>query len=252
MDPVLLECHDGVATIRLNRPDKRNAADTALLTGLIDALDRVEDDPDVRVAVIAGAGPGFCSGADLTERVGRDEAWVRRRRRLGFAAYERIEAARVPVVATVHGAVVGSGGEIAMACDFVVADHSARFRFPEAHWGTVGATQRLQRVVGKRRAKELLFTNRVLDAAEAHAIGLVTRLVDDLDAARAEITAAIAGAPPLALRLTKQAIDLGGATDQRSGIDVERAAIDHVLSDGGWREGVERFVDGIGTTEARR
>ncbi|MBM7242538.1 enoyl-CoA hydratase/isomerase family protein [Rhodococcus fascians] len=237
--------HEGnVARVALNRPHARNAVDLALCIRLREVFETLDSDPTTRVVTISGNGPSFCAGADLKERKGKDEVWVRRRRIASFAAYAAIEACSKPVVALVHGSVVGSGGEIAMACDFIVGSTDATFRFPEAHWGTVGATQRLQRVVGKRRAKELLYTNRVIDAAEAERLGVLVRTVDpqELPATGADIAHRIASAPPLSMALTKRAIDLGAETDLDRGIRIEMSAIEQNLADGGWRSGIDRFL----------
>ncbi len=241
--PVLTDIADGIARIRLNRPHARNAVNLALCHALRRSFEELDADPNVRVVLLSAEGNAFCAGADLKERVDKDEQWVRQRRLASFAAYEAIERCSKPVVASTHGAVVGSGGEIAMACDFIIAARDTTFRFPEPHWGTVGATQRLQRVIGKRRAKELLFTNRLLGAEEAYALGLVTRLVEpgELSAVTAEVGRSISGAPALAIELTKQAIDLGEETDLDRGIRIEMAAIERCLADGGWRDGVDRF-----------
>ncbi len=240
---VRVETGDGIATVVLDRPTARNGLNLAMCLALRSAFERLDSADDVRVVLLRATGPVFCAGADLKERVGRDESWVRRRRQASFAAYEAIERCSKPVVALVQGPVVGSGGEIAMSCDFVVASTAATFRFPEPHWGTIGATQRLQRVIGRGRAKELLFTNRVMSAEEAHRVGLVARLVEphELDATGAELAASIAGAPALAIALTKQAVDLGAETDLDRGIRIEMAAIERVLADGGWRAGVAQF-----------
>ncbi|RKT56121.1 enoyl-CoA hydratase/isomerase family protein [Saccharothrix australiensis] len=242
-DGVSVGVVDGVASVVLDRPHARNGLDLAMCLGLRAAFERLDSAADVRVVLLRANGPVFCAGADLKERVGRDEAWVRRRRQASFAAYEAIERCSKPVVALVQGPVVGSGGEIAMSCDFVVASTAATFRFPEPHLGTVGATQRLQRVIGRARAKELLFTDRVMSAEEAHRVGLVARLVapHELADAGVAVAAAIAAAPPLALALTKQAVDLGAETDLDRGIRIEMAAIERNLADGGWRAGVARF-----------
>ena len=196
--------------------------------------------------LLSARGPVFCAGADLKERTGKDAAWVRRRRVASFAAYAAIEQCRRPVVALVQGAVVGSGGEITLAADFAIAAEGTVFRFPEPHWGTVGATQRLQRAIGKRKAKELLFTNRPLDAADALRLGIVTQVVapDALASAGDETARDIAKAPPLAIALTKRAVDLGGETDLDRGIRIEMSAIEQCLADGGWRDGVARFTNG--------
>ncbi|MBB5956979.1 enoyl-CoA hydratase/carnithine racemase [Saccharothrix tamanrassetensis] len=248
---VLVEIADGIASVVLNRPRARNGLNLSMCRALRSAFEQLDSADDVRVVLLRANGPVFCAGADLKERVGRDASWVRRRRQASFAAYEAVERCSKPVVALVQGPVVGSGGEIAMSCDFVVASSAATFRFPEPHWGTVGATQRLQRVIGRARAKELLFTNRVMSAEEAHRVGLVARLVepDRLDAAGAEVAAAIAAAPPLAIALTKQAVDLGAETDLDRGIRIEMAAIERNLADGGWRTGVAHFSGSAETAE---
>ncbi|MGY4710724.1 enoyl-CoA hydratase/isomerase family protein [Mycolicibacterium sp. CBM1] len=245
-DPVTVSVDDGVATVTLNRPAARNAVNLDLCLALRAVFEDIDSDDTVRVVLIVGAGSSFCAGADLKERVGRDSTWVRRRRIASFAAYEAIERCSKPVVALVHGAVIGSGGEITMAADFALAAAGTSFRFPEAHWGTVGATQRLQRAIGKRRAKELLFTNRALSAEEANQLGLVVAVVPstELLSAGMAMAATIAKAPPDAMALTKRAVDLGEETTLGMGIRIEMAAIEQNLAAGGWRAGVARFADG--------
>lgn len=240
----IIERRDGaVSWVTLNRPEARNALNLPMCHALREAFERLDADTEVRAVVLTGAGPSFCAGADMKERKGRDEAWVRARRVASFAAYEAIERCRKPVLALLYGAVVGSGGEMAMSCDFIVAADDATFRFPEPQWGTVGATQRLQRVIGRQRAKELLFTGRVMGADEALRVGLVSRLVPraQLEQSGAEAAAAIAKAPPLAMQLTKHAVDLGSQTTLHSGIQIELAAIDRCLHETDWRGGVEKF-----------
>jgi enoyl-CoA hydratase/carnithine racemase len=247
---VLVERTDGIAHVRLNRPEGRNAVNLELCHALREAIERLDGDPEVRVVLISGAGSSFCAGADLTERTGRDAEWVRSRRLASFAAYAALEACRVPVVALLHGAVVGSGGEIALAADFAIAADDVSFRYPEAHWGTIGATQRLQRVVGKRRAKELLYTNRRMEAEEAARLGVVMRVVPaaDLLSEGVAIARRICEAPRLALGLTKRAIDLGEGVDLDRGIRIELAAIEQNLAGDEWRDGVSRFTEKGGAT----
>lgn len=228
--------------VTLDRAEARNALNLPMCHALRDTFAALDADAEIRVVLLDAAGPVFCAGADLKERGGKDDAWVRARRLAAFAAYETIERCGKPVVAVVDGPVVGSGGEIAMACDFIVASHRASFRFPEPQWGTVGATQRLQRVVGKRRAKELLFTGRAMPAEEAYGLGLVARLVHDAAAEAEQVAAAIAKAPPLAMALTKQAVELGEEVPLATGVRIELAQIERLLADGGWRRGIERFA----------
>jgi enoyl-CoA hydratase/carnithine racemase len=233
-----------VARVTLNRPAARNALDFPMCHALREIFEALDGDSPVRVVLLDAVGPVFCAGADLKERHDKNEEWVRSRRIAAFAAYDAIERCSKPVVALVQGAVVGSGGEIAMSCDFIVAASTATFRFPEPQWGTVGATQRLQRVIGKRRAKELLFTGRVMPAEEAHGLGLVARLVPlkDLQTTGESIAANIANAPPLAMALTKQAVDLGEEVALATGIRIELAHIERCLAHGEWRRGIEAFA----------
>ena len=228
---VELSLHDGVATVALNRPEVRNALNLEMCEGLLKVLSQVGG---ARLVFVRGNGPVFCGGADVKERTGKSEQWVRERRLKAFAAYEALEALPMPCIALVHGAAIGSGCEIAAACDFIVATPEAIFRTPEAQRGTVGATQRLPRILGKRLAKDLMFTGRALTAEEARVAGFVARIVPDLDAARAEIAAAIVKAPPLAMRLGKRAIDRGIELDPKGARQAEIEAIEEQLASGQW------------------
>jgi enoyl-CoA hydratase len=223
----------GVATLALDRPDVRNALNLEMCEALLAATRRAVDE-DARLVLVRGNGPAFCGGADLKERQGKSEQWIRERRHKAFAAYEALEALSMPCIALVHGAAIGSGVEIAGACDFIVATADASFRTPEAQRGTVGATQRLPRILGKRLAKDLMFTGRALTAEEAREAGFVARVVSDLDAAAAEIAQAVLKAPPLALRLAKRAIDRGIELDAAGAKQVEIAAIEEQLAAGQW------------------
>ena len=228
---VELAVHDGVATIALNRPEVRNALNLEMCESLLESLSRVGD---ARLVFVRGNGPVFCGGADVKERTGKSEQWVRERRLKAFAAYEALEALPMPCIALVHGAAIGSGCEIAAACDFIVATPEAIFRTPEAQRGTVGATQRLPRILGKRLAKDLMFTGRDLSAEDAKQAGLVTRIASDLDAARKDLEAAILKASPVALKLAKRSIDRGIELDPKGAREVEIAAIEEQLSSGQW------------------
>ncbi len=224
----------GVATLVLNRPQARNALNLEMCLSLLGCCTDISASPDVHIVFVSANGPAFCAGADLKERAGKDDAWVRERRTKAFAAYEALEKLPTPSVALVHGAVVGSGVEIAASCDFIVATPDATFRTPEAQRGTVGATQRLPRVLGKRLAKDLMFTGRVLGADEALRAGLVSRIVTDLDAARKEISEKILAAPPAAMRLAKRCIDRGVELDPAGALRLEIEAIEEQLASGQW------------------
>ena len=233
----------GVATITLDRPESRNALNRAMCEDLVTAAAAAAADTAVRLVFVRGNGPVFCAGADLKERKGMSSDEVRTRRMRGFAAYGALENLPMPVIAVVHGAAIGSGSEIAAACDFIVATPEATFSTPEAIWGTVGATQRLPRVLGKRLAKDLMFTGRKLTAEEARAAGLVTRIVaaDKLEAALAEIAQAIGKASPAGLRQAKRSIDQGFELDPRGAFAVELLAIEENLAQDDWRDRMAGF-----------
>ena len=231
---VLVEAKDDVATITLSRPESRNALNLAMCDDLRAAAQGLE--APVQLVFVRAAGPVFCAGADLKERQGMSEAQVRERRMKAFAAYAALEALPMPAIAVVEGPAVGSGCEIAAACDFIVATPAASFRIPEALRGTVGATQRLPRILGKRLAKELMFTGRALSADEAERHGLVSRVVaeEKLEAALAEIARTILAAPADALRLAKRTIDRGVERDPQGALEAELAAIEEQLAAGEW------------------
>ncbi|MDH4323140.1 MAG: enoyl-CoA hydratase/isomerase family protein [Betaproteobacteria bacterium] len=231
---VLVEVRDCVATITLNRPERRNALNLAMCDALLAAVQGM--DASIKLVFVRASGPVFCAGADLKEREGMGAAQVRERRMKAFAAYAALEALPIPAIAVVEGPAVGSGCEIAAACDFIVATPKASFRTPEALRGTVGATQRLPRILGKRLAKDLMFTGRTLSAKEAERHGLVARLVpaDKLAAVLGEIRQAVLGAPAQTLRLAKRTIDRGVALDPQGALAAEIEAIEAQIGAGVW------------------
>jgi enoyl-CoA hydratase len=233
---VLFRVENGVATVTLNRPESRNALNLAMCDGLIEAAAAACSDESVKIFFVTANGPAFCAGADLKERQGMSEAQVRERRMKGFAAYAALEALPMPAIAVVQGPAVGSGCEIAGACDFIVATPEASFRTPEAIRGTVGATQRLPRILGKRLAKDMMFTGRTLTAEEASEAGLVSRLVSvsDLESTLDGLKKTIVNAPQQSLRLAKRCIDRGVELDPKGALATEIAAIEEQLATGSW------------------
>jgi enoyl-CoA hydratase len=240
---LIYEVASGVATVTLNRPQSRNALNRAMCEDLVAACAAASADDNVRLVLMRANGPVFCAGADLKERkdMGGDE--IRARRLRAFAAYGAIEALPMPAVAVVHGPAVGSGCEIAACCDFVVATPEAVFVTPEALWGTIGATQRLPRILGKRLAKDLMFTERRLSAEEAQVAGLVTRIVEaaELNDELAEIAKTIVSAPAAALRQAKSCIDQSLELDPRGALAVELLAMEENITRDTWRTGMSAF-----------
>ena len=210
-DRVLSVVRDGVLTITLNRPEKRNAIDAAMLDALLAVLERADIDATVRVIALRGAGKDFCAGMDLDELLASADKPVAENRTaaLRFAeVFLRMRRLPKPVVAVVQGRALAGGCGLATGCDLVLAAHSALFGYPEVHRGFVPALvlTLLRRTVGEKVAFDLAATGRTLKASEAAAHGLVSRVYDDADfPARVEETLrALVGTSATALAFTKQ------------------------------------------------
>lgn len=252
MDEVLFDREDAVGVLTLNRPEALNALTAGMLDRLGGLLAEIEAGGAVRVLIVAAAGEkAFCVGADLKARsqeyaedgAGRDPLAERVRR-----VFAQIEGLPVPVIAALHGYVLGGGLELALACDLRLAAEGARFGFPEAKVGSMpgaGGTQRLTRAIGPARAKELMFTGEHIDAAEAYRIGLVNRLVPReglLEGARA-LARTIASRAPLSLRAIKAAVNLCPDASLEAGLAFERTAHAVLRVSHDRREGIQAFVE---------
>jgi enoyl-CoA hydratase len=240
---IRLDIQKHIASLTLNRPESRNALDSRMCTELVAACEAIAADNGVHVVLIRGAGPVFCAGADLKERKDMSTEEITARRVKGFMAYAAIERLPQAVISVVHGPAFGSGCEIAGASDFILASTEAKFRYPEVGWGTIGATQRLPRMVGTRIAKELLFTGRTVDAAEAKTIGLVNHVYapQELEQRAQEMAEKIAASAPLAVRLTKRCVDQGVETTREGAMAVEMIAIDENLRHSDWKGAIASF-----------
>jgi enoyl-CoA hydratase len=243
---ILVDRVGAVAVLTLNRPKVLNALNRATMDEVVEALDALDRDDDIRCTVLTGSGRAFAAGADVTEMAGATPVEMLTGYR--FQQWERIRRVAKPIIAAINGFALGGGCELAMLCDIIVAGESARLGQPEINLGLIpgaGGTQRLTRAVGKARAMELILTGRVLTAAEALAIGVVTRVVPDevvVDEAKA-IAATIAQKPPIAVRLAKQAILKAFDTTLEGGLDFERNAFYLLFSTEDRAEGIQAFLD---------
>jgi enoyl-CoA hydratase/carnithine racemase len=224
--PVRLEVADGVATLRIDRP-KVNALNFDVQDRIAAAAVEASERDDIAAVVITGGPKVFAAGADIKEMAALDHAtMLRRSQRLvsSFAAVARIPK---PTVAAVNGYALGGGCELALCADIRIAAEDATFGQPEVKLGVIpglGGTQRLARLVGPSRAKEIIFTGRMVGAEEALAIGLVDQVLpaaDVVDTATAWARQFVGGAT-LALRAAKEAIDLGSEADLATGLEIER------------------------------
>lgn len=238
-----LTVREHIATLTLNRAESKNALNLQMCLELTQACHLLNDDQSVHVVKINSRGNVFCAGADLKERPQMNEQEIVARRVAGFTAYASIEALKMPVICVVQGAAFGSGCEIAAACDWIIASNNAKFKYPEVGWGTVGATQRLPRIVGPRMAKELLFTSRAFDAQEALSLGLVNHVYEahELESQADALADHISQCNPLTVRLTKSCIDQGLETTRAGAMAVELLAIQENLQKTDWKAAISKF-----------
>jgi enoyl-CoA hydratase/carnithine racemase len=213
MSELLREVKDGVLTLTINREDRRNALNRAVLESLEAAFAAADEDPEVRAIVLRGAGEkAFCAGADLAEMLAHESIEASRRHFDGLArVIRRMHAIGPPVIARVPGYALAGGFGLAVACDFTIASETAQFGLPEIGIGILPlmVSAPLYRALGSRKALlDLVLTGRRVPAREAHALGLVTRVVPDaeLDATVGELAATLASHSPTAVRLGKEAI----------------------------------------------
>ena len=229
-DVLVTTVEDGVATVTLNRPHRRNALSRQLVYELWDLVRDLDRDGDVRVVVLTGTGDkAFCAGADLKERRGMSEADVARYVPDLSACFTALASLSRPTIAAINGVALGGGLELALACDLRVAVDTALVGLPETHLAIIpgaGGTQRLPRLIGVARAKELIFTGRRVEASEALQLGLVNRIcaADELESVTLELARQIASAGPVALAQAKFAIDQGSGLPLASGLAVEAKA----------------------------
>jgi enoyl-CoA hydratase/carnithine racemase len=230
---------DGVADVRLNRPDKRNALDPAMFEALITAGERLTSQPGLRAVVLSGAGPDFCAGLDFASfQAMRDGDRVSALAQLPPSAGPARAAGQravyvwaelpVPVIAAVHGNALGGGLQITLGADIRIVAPDSRLSVLEMAWGIIPdmtGTQLLPELVGRDVAKELTYTGRIISGEEAVRIGLATRAAPDPLAAALAMAKDIAGRSPHAVRAAKRLLDLAGRTDLASGFAAEQEEI---------------------------
>jgi enoyl-CoA hydratase len=243
---VRVERDQAIATIRLDRP-KMNALNAQVQDEIAAAAAEVDTDPEVRAVVLYGGERVFAAGADIKEMAEASFAKVAvdsRRLQAAFTAVARIGK---PVVAAITGYALGGGLELALCADFRVAGESAQLGQPEILLGIIpgaGGTQRLPRLIGPARAKDIVFTGRFVTAAEALRIGLVDQVVPDAEVYQTArgLVAQYAGGPAVALRAAKQAIDAGLEVDLDTGLEIERLNFAALFATEDQRAGMRSFI----------
>ena len=246
---IIYEAKDGIATITFNRPKALNALNGALLGELSQALDEISADEDIRALVLTGAGDkSFVAGADITELATFNSLSAKVFAQEGHRIIRKLQQLPIVVIAAVNGFALGGGTEIAIACDFIYASENAKFGQPEINLGVIpgfGGTQRLPRLIGTNMAKELIFTGKMLSAAEALQVGLANKVVpqEQLMEDVMKTAGQIASKGKVSLREAKQAINRGMDVDLATGcgIEIDAFAISFASPDA--KEGTTAFVE---------
>jgi enoyl-CoA hydratase/carnithine racemase len=247
---IIYEKKEGLAKIVLNRPDVLNALDPRTLEEMYAAVEDIENDISVRVAVITATGRAFCTGADLTGIATippdkpRDYFL-----RLWNKVFSAVENMSVPVIAAVNGMAYAGGLELVMVCDLAIASEEAKLSDQHANRGLVpggGASQRLPRLIGVRKAKELLYTGDRISPAEAERLGLINKVVpaDKLEEATNELAQKLLAKSPMALKAVKKLVNRGIEGSLDSGLEMEMLAMTAHGTTEDFEEGVKSFLEG--------
>lgn len=239
----------GIATVQLNRPQKKNSLNSELRREMEAALTDIGRDPSVRVVIITGGKEFFCAGADIAELSEATSAESASRHAREFQIlFDRVESLPQPVIAAVSGYALGGGCELALACDFRIASETAKFGLPEIKIGALpggGGTQRLPRLIGPARAKEIIFTGDPIGAEEALSLGLVTKVVPKERLLEEANTFAwrLASLPRLAMEASKMLINRSLEMDLQSGLELEACCLGTLAATHDLKEGILAFLE---------
>jgi enoyl-CoA hydratase/carnithine racemase len=248
-ETILFDVEEQIAFITFNRPKVLNAFNTHMLQECIDVMEKCRDDANIRCIVFRGAGDrAFSAGADIAEIKDNDPFMQLAYNRLWVKFFYLIENIRKPVIASVQGYAPGGGTELSLCCDMVIAADDAKFALAEIKLGVIpgaGATVRLTRWVGKAKAMEILMLGEMMDAREAHRIGLANWVVakDQLAAFTLETARKLAKKSPMALAAAKAAINIGGEMDRDRGIEYALAEFLLLFASKDQKEGMKAFLE---------
>jgi enoyl-CoA hydratase len=246
---LIYEVKDGIAYVTVNRPKSLNALSNEVLDELYAAFTAVNNDPEVKIAILTGAGEkAFVAGADISEMVNLTTLEGRAMMIKGQNVMNLIESIDKPVIGAINGFALGGGCELAMACDMRIASEKAKFGQPEVNLGIIpgfGGTQRLPRLVGKGMGKYLIMTAEMIDAQEAYRIGLVEKVVpaEELLGAAEKVAKTIMSKAPIAIRAAKISVNRGISLDIETGVAFEGEALVAPFSSDDRKEGMTAFLE---------
>ena len=246
---IIYEKHNGIGYVTLNRPEVLNIYNVQMRDELYQVLSAIKNDPEVMVAIFRGAGErAFCAGADLSEFLTAPSPVIARRIRWERDVWGLFLSLPQPLIAALHGYVLGSGIEMALCCDLRIASEDTRFGLPEVSLGIIpaaGGTQTLPRTIGRAKSLEMLLTSRWVDAEEALTVGLVNKVVPrkDLLSTAEGIAKKMCSRSAVAVKYAKEAIKRGSDMSLREGLELERQLAEIVLSTEDALEGVKAFLE---------
>uniref|UniRef100_A0A7C4XKQ9 Crotonase n=1 Tax=candidate division WOR-3 bacterium TaxID=2052148 RepID=A0A7C4XKQ9_UNCW3 len=246
---ISVETGDKIAVLKVARPEVLNAVNTETILEIESAIRELNENQEVRVIIITGEGKSFVSGSDISKLAQMDSLKAREYSQLGQRVLSFIENMEKVVIAAVNGYALGSGCEIAMACDIRIASEKAKFSQPEVKLGLIpghAGTQRLARLIGVGRAKELIFTGEMIDAQEAYRIGLVNKVVPAenlMDEAKAIARKIIENAGPNAVKIAKTVINRGIDANLQTANSYESEAFSILFSLDEAKEGMKAFLE---------
>lgn len=248
MENILFDKKDHIATITINRPKALNALNTNTLDELDSLLDEIENDEDIYVLIITGEGRSFIAGADIAEMVNKTKEEAEIYGVKGNDVFRKIEKLHCPVIAKVNGFALGGGCELACACDIRIASEKALFGQPEVGLGITpgfGGTQRLQRLIGLGKAKEMIYCARNIKADEALRIGLVNSVykLEELDEEVNKLAKIIASNAPKAVSFSKKAIDSGREKDIEDAVKYEEKYFAECFTTSDQKNGMKAFLN---------
>lgn len=245
---LIIEKKEKVCIVSINNPQTLNALNSAVLEELDRAFSEIAADDGISAVILTGAGKAFVAGADISQMSTMNAAQGKAFGEYGAAVFRKIELLDKPVIAAVNGYALGGGCELAMCCDIRIASAKAKFGQPEVGLGITpgfSGTQRLPRIVGPGKAKELIYTAGIIDAAEACRIGLVNKVTEPealMDEAM-EMAAKIASKAPIAVKYSKHAINKGMQTDMDTAISIEADLFGLCFSSEDQKEGMKAFLE---------
>jgi enoyl-CoA hydratase len=246
---IVYEKSEGVATVTLNRPEALNALSKEAVEEVMQALEDAKKDESARVVVLTGAGEkAFSAGADIKAMIGMNALKARELSLMGERLCAALEDLEKPVIAALNGYALGGGLEVAMACDLRIASENARMGQTEINFGLIpgwGGTQRLTRLIGRTKAKELVFTGKMIDAKTAEQIGIVNIVVpsEEFREAVRQFALDLASKAPVAIKVAKAVINKGADTNLDSALALEREGFGVVASTEDLQEGVKAFTE---------